>query len=45
MIIIAFAKTREQVSGERHEGANGQQFRYIDQDLEEHTPQPVNRRG
>ena len=43
-MIIAFSNTREQVRGERHDGAHGQQFRYIDQDLEEHAQDPINRR-
>jgi hypothetical protein len=31
---IAFTKTCEQLRGERHESAHGQQFHYIDQDLD-----------
>jgi hypothetical protein len=39
-MIKAFSKTCEQVRGERHDGAQGQQFRYTDQGLEEHTRDP-----
>jgi hypothetical protein len=42
MMIVAFGKTREQVSGERREGAHGQQFRDIDQDLDGHVHPPRN---
>jgi hypothetical protein len=42
-MIFAFTKTREQVRGERHEGAHGQQFRYVDQDLDGHAHDPANR--
>ena len=41
-MIVAFGKTREQVSGERREGAHGQQFRDIDQDLDGHVHPPRN---
>jgi len=34
---FTFGNTRKQVRGERHNGAHGQQFRYIDQGLEEHV--------
>jgi hypothetical protein len=39
-MIRAFSKTREQVRGERHDGARGQQFHYIDQGLDEHVHDP-----
>jgi hypothetical protein len=39
-MIIAFGNTREQVRGERHNGAHDQQFRYMDQGPEEHVHDP-----